>query len=222
MEITKKEFEKGLRGIAKVSMMESTKVRVTMQDTGEQFLITKEDLPPYFPYREGREIKCSLTLDGKTSKVVYANPATGDFKGTFRNFNKEDEIPAPLTRQGAKGAYPAFDAWFTITDGAWKGSAGVKFLNPSLFVKDADGNLGVNGYGKPLTDLTEFLESTGLAGVTIPYSENPLPELHKLALEIGKECTISFLNGKISSISEWFSLEEELAPAPAHELLDEG
>lgn len=211
MKITQssKEFKKGERGIARVRMMEGNKVQITMQESGNPYNITKDDLPEYFPWRTGKEIKCSVTLDGETNAVVYANPATGDYKVKFRNIGKEDKIPAPVTRQGAKGAFQAFDVFLTITEGAWKGACGVCFLNPSLFKKDEEtGNLWIDGYGKALDDLKEFLDVTGLSNLEIPYSENPLPEIQAKAWEMDKEFMASFLDGKVQSLSDYFDLSE--------------
>ena len=212
MKITQssKEFKKGERGIARVRMMDGNKVQITMLESGNSFNITKDDLPEYFPWRAGKEIKCAVTLDGETNAVVYANPVTGDYKVKFRNIGKEDEVPAPVTRQGAKGAFQAFDVFVTITEGAWKGACGVRFLNPALFKKDEEtGNLWIDGYGKALDDLKEFLDVTGLSDLDIPYSENPLPEIQAKAWELGKEFMASFLDGKVQSLSDYFDLEEE-------------
>ena len=219
MKITQsqKEFKKGERGIAKVSMIAGGNVKVTMQESGNSYNITKDDLPKYFPFREGKEIKCTVTLDGETNAVMYANPVSGDYKVKFAHIGKEDEVPAPVTRQGAKGAFTAFDVFVVITEGAWRGASGVRFLNPSLFKKDEDGNLWVDGYGKALTDLTEFLDVTGLSALDIKYSENPLPEIQRLALELGKEFMASFLDGKVQSLSEYFSLDDGFEPQPTPE-----
>lgn len=205
----KKDYKKGERGIANVSIMEGDKIRLTILSSGNEYNLRKEDLPDYFPFRVGRQFRAYVTLDGDSNKILYANPATGDYKSRLHHINKDGEIPAIITRNGADGKYLAFDTFHIITEGSWMGACGVHFLNPQFFKEDEDGNLWINGFGKNFQNLSNFMEVTGVANVNIPFSENPLPEIQKMALEIGKEYMASYGEGKIQSLSDYFSLEND-------------
>jgi hypothetical protein len=68
------------------------------------------------------------------------------------------------------------------------------------FGKDEDGNLAVSGSGSGSDNLFDFLNATGVSGHVLPYSENPLPAIEKIAQEEGKTFKVVVNKGRIDTI----------------------
>lgn len=197
---------KGEFGIAKVTMVNGN-VKVEMKSTDSVYTIKKEDVPEYFPYKDKAVLMAHVTMTQDGQQMLYATPARGDYAAKFICIGKEGEPPVARTNQYGQ----SFGVIVEIKNNAWAGARAIKWFNLQeykegystycVFGKDENGNVKIDGWGKPYEELTEFVTATGLENVDIPYSENPLPAIQKAILEIGKDFLIGLsLNTKSNYI----------------------
>jgi len=188
--------EKGRRGLADVTKLNDTMLRVdfeaTEKEKAESFSVkvTEDSIPEYFPFKNMKvngKTKVSATMNDKGDKILFANPANGEFEGHFNKMPcPEGQQPAPETKPGKKGKdYKQFAVLIEVdamvgTKALWKGCNYWKPFYPN-FGKDEDGNLAVAGQGSGSDALYDLLEATGVNEHTIPFSENPLPEIQTIA-----------------------------------------
>lgn len=189
--------EKGRRGLANVVKLSETTLRVdfeaTEREKAESFnvKITGEDtLPEYFPFKRMKAngvVKVSATMNKEGDKILFANPANGEFEGHFNKIPcPEGQEPAPETKPGKKGKpYKQFAVLIEVdnqvgTKDLWKGCNYWVPFYPN-FGPDADGNLAVAGTGSGSDALYDLMEATGVGDNVIEYSENPLPDIQRVA-----------------------------------------
>ena len=206
-------FVKGRRGLAELVRLDANRARIDFEKTDkekeESFNINVsygEDgtIPEYVPVKkmkDGAKIRVSATMNEDGSSLLFAVPASGEFDAKLDKFvAKEGEQPVPETRKGKKGKdYQTFAVLIQITTGPWKGANYFYQMYPN-FGKDEDGNLAISGSGSGSDALFDFMEAVGVVNYTIPFSENPLPEIQKLALEENRDFRIIVAKGWIDRI----------------------
>lgn len=207
-------FVKGRRGLAELVRLSADKVRIDFEKTEklaeESFnLIVSfgEDgtIPEYVPVRKMKDnakIRVSATMNEDGTALLFAVPASGEFDAKLDKFNApEGQEPVAETKPGKKPgtSYKTFSVLIEIISGVWKGAKYFYSMYPN-FGRDDDGNLAVSGSGSGSDALFDFMEATGLVEQTIPFSENPLPELQKLALEENRAFRIIVAKGWIDRI----------------------
>ena len=220
----KPKLEKGEFGIARVSMFNDSQVKLEMKASGNVFMLTRADLPAYFPWKEQSYLDSFLTLDETAKTVMYAMPARGDYDAKFICFGwKEDEPPTMNTNQYGI----SFSVMSEITTKAWAGSRATTFFNfnekkegyntYNVLRKDENGNVALDGFGKGHDALVEFMKAVGVYDMDFPYSENPLPAWQKAIKEVNRKYIVSLsfnaLKNRMDvSIQSDFAVEAGLSP----------
>lgn len=187
--------EKGARDVGKIIKVSDTKVRVEFEG-GEVFPIeVSETTVPKILIdvlrnkKVGVSLPVDVTLDSTNTKILFVKPLTGTFDLKFIKFYAKENTP-PVIETHTKGnnTYGSFSAVLevqNITGGKstnWRGARfNVMFFDS--FGQDEDGNLLVESKGEASDFLNDFMDAIGVGNHTIPYSENPLPEIEKIALE---------------------------------------
>ena len=199
-------IEKGERGIATLTKLDGNRARIDFVDTGNSFNISVDQggerptLPAHVPFaamKVNGAIQVSATMAKDEPTVLFCNPASGEFKVKFLQFNSpENTPPAPETRQGKKpgSTYRTFSMLSEVVDGRWKGAK----LWSQLYANfgNSDGDLAVSGAGTGSDNLQDFLDaSCGSEWTTLKYSENPLPAIQKLAQDMVKVYSVVVVKG---------------------------
>lgn len=207
-------FVKGRRGLAELVRLDADRVRIDFEKTekleAESFPLKVsfgEDgtIPEYVPVKKMKDnakVRVSATMNEDGSALLFAVPASGEFDAKLDKFNApEGQEPVAESKPGKKAGtfYKTFSVLIEITTGVWKGAKYFYSMYPN-FGKDEDGNLAVAGSGSGSDALYDFMEATGLIAQTFPFSENPLPELQKAALEENREFRIIVAKGWIDRI----------------------
>lgn len=231
-------FAKGRRGLATLVKLSETNARIDFEKIEankgypEQPAVSYElkvsygedgTIPDYIPLKKikpnGR-ISLSATMNEDGSKILYAVPASGYFEAKFAQFvtKTEGEAPVMETKQGKKNSYRTFAAlleitggnWngLTIKDGVWKGAKYYHALYDN-FAENPDGGLAVKGSGSGSDNLADFLDAVVGGGEQIEFSENPLPEIQKVAYEMDTRFNINVAKGWVVSLVMPMSLDEE-------------
>jgi hypothetical protein len=228
--------EKGERGLAMAVKLPGNKLRMDFE-SGKTFHIevSKETLPENFPWdkmSDNKKKHVSATMNEKGDKVLFINPASGTFKMKLQKFvAKEGQEPVAETKPGKKGKdYKQFAVLLEIVEGSWKGTVYWKPFYPN-FAPDEDGNLAVSGQGSGSDALYDFLQATGVGNHLIKYSDNPLPEIQRIALQEGKVFEAVVVKGWVDTIltnldddeeeDEENLAEEEKEPETTHPALDD-
>ena len=186
-------FKKGRRGLAQIVKLSDENMRVdfapTDKEATESFNIKvvygeKGTVPEYLPFKKMKvngKLGVSATMNVEGDAVLFAVPASGEYEARFNKMvAPEGQEPVSETKQGKKGTYKQFATLIEITDGPWKGTNYWKPFYPN-FGKDEAGNLAVAGSGSGSDALFDFLDCTQVVNHTIPFSENPLPEIQTIA-----------------------------------------
>lgn len=199
-------IEKGERGLATLTKLDGNRARLDFIETGNSFNVAVDQtgerptLPANVPYgamKLNGSIQVSATMAKDEPTVLFCNPASGEFKVKFLNFTApENTPPSPETRQGKKAGstYRVFSILQEVIEGRWKGSK----LWSQLYANfgNSDGELAVSGAGSGSDNLQDFLDATcGGEWTTLSYSENPLPEIQKLAQSLKKEYSVMVVKG---------------------------
>lgn len=193
------EYEKGRQGIANLVMLEGNLVRIDFEAGGVSVNLKKDDLPEYCPFLAGQSPKVVITLNKKEDKVLFVSPAQGEFSAKFSKFSgKEGEAPVATSRPGKKGKpYMAFNSIIElIGNKRWDGATYAAMMYPN-FGADEDGNLTVAGSGSGSDMLDDFLTSIGIKDGDIKASENPLPDIQRVAQNLGKTFRVIISRGYI-------------------------
>ena len=220
--------EKGVRGLASATKIGDDKLRVVFEDNKGTFLLTvgEDTLPEYFPFSKMRKegtINISATMNKEGTKILFANPASGEYEARFNKMvAPEGQEPVAETKPGTKGKpYKQFAVLIEIvgvkkSDGitsTWKGANLYKPLYPN-FAPDEDGNLAISGGGSGSDTLYDFLEATGVSNHNIPFSDNPLPEIQRIAQKENRTFKVILQKGWIDMIippmlDDAFELEDD-------------
>lgn len=215
-------FIKGRRGLAELVRLNADMVRIDFEKTdkleAQSFNLKVsfgEDgtIPEYVPVKKMKDnakIRVSATMNEAGDALLFAVPASGEFDAKLDKFNApEGQEPVAETKPGKKAgtSYKTFSVLIEIVTGVWKGAKYFYSMYPN-FGKDEDGNLAVSGTGSGSDALFDFMEATGVVEQTIPYSENPLPTIQKLALEENRMFRIIVAKGRIDRIVAPLSEED--------------
>lgn len=221
--------EKGRRGVAKLVRLSATRARLDFEKVEankkypEQPAVSYnldvsfgEDgtIPDYVPFKllkDNQALSLSATVDSEGNKIMYAVPASGYFEARFDQFvsDSKDAPPTMKTHTGTKNSYRTFGALLEITGGQWNGLnikdgiwKGAKYWYGLYdhFAPNADGGLAVKGSGDGSNNLADFLDATVGGGEQIPFSENPLPELQKVAQAEDRRFFVNVAKGWVVSI----------------------
>jgi hypothetical protein len=237
-------FDKGRRGIAEIVRLNETMVRVDFDATdvlpAESFNVNVsygEDgtVPDYIPLKkikDGSKFPASVTMNKAGTAILFAVPSSGFFEVKFDSFlAPEGQEPVIETKEGKLGkdgkkrTYGKFACLLEITGGTWQGLtikkgvwAGAKYWFGLYdnFTQGVEGGLAVGGAGTGSDNLNDFLDAVVAGGSSIQYTENPLPEIQKLAKELDSRFNVNVHKGWVESISvplsagEMFVDEEEL------------
>lgn len=206
-----------ISGVAKVEIHPTQpKVRVTFKPTveGEKpkaYTLEKEDCPEYV--KSGVFI---VNLSGNGKKMYSIRPVTGIAKFRVKEFIAQKDPktgkakePEPKLHNGKYGPYMTFSVSFEIVEGENKG-----MIVPGSFPFDfIEGQEEIPGQGlqsvlnvKKKKDskyndaLWEFLKATGIAKITLPYKENPLPMLQRYILKENRVFSGAFKDGWMTSL----------------------
>lgn len=152
----------------------------------------------------------SVRLNGKPKKereMLSFYPADGVYTVQFSKFpSKEDEAPAPRTNSGKFGEYKTFMALVKIFGGDYSGCEIPVYLTYNFAPYPLDnGKYGLT-YSKSIekSDPTKFLDTfLGAIGVwdngPLPYSDNVLPMLQKIALKKSAKFKVVLADGRAVS-----------------------
>lgn len=217
-------IEKGEKGEARLIKVSPNKARIKFLESGNEYLIEVKQgdyntegvtLPihvPFsnIPFKNGQtssiSINATMSKDGK--RVLYATPWSGEFEVKFVGFRAgKDQDPVPEVRQGKKGKpFSTFTPILEVVEGNWRG---LRFYNSLYFNFGADENgmLAITGGGEGSDNLADFGDCIGVDFNSIPYSENPLPEIQEKALEMGRTFTVMVVKGLIKSYIAGFNDE---------------
>ncbi len=210
----------GDKGEAVVTKLDDNRIRLDFTETEKSYNFvvsqgnvfeedSKANVPEHFPFKNmkiEKQIRVRATLNSDGSKVLYVNPYSGEYTVRFMKFQSPDENSSPVmetlkgkSKNGKENTYQAFYPFLEITKGVWKGCRlrGNLYNN---FGKDPDdAMLTIVGTGKGSDNLEDFLDACGVEYVSIPFSENPLPEIQKSAIEAGREFSVMLVNGWIEN-----------------------
>lgn len=208
-----KKLEYGKSGIAKMVKLDANRARFDFEDgSSVNFNVVQgniwEDetatLPEYVPFKvmkDNASVNVRVSFEKGDKKVLFINPSSGELKVKFDRFQApEDSAPTWQEKEGkGKRPYREANPFFMVSDGRWKGCVirGRLFDNFGLW--EEDGNTTVYGEGTGSQNLRDFCDAVGFDYSNTPYSENLLPEIQKVAKELGNEFTIVLNNGYIST-----------------------
>jgi hypothetical protein len=196
MERTKKvSNEKGVRGVGALVKLDGNKVRIDFEN-GEpaHIVVSQETIPQILldvieklPVNAKTGVDATLDITG--TKILFAKPLNGTFDLKFIKFwAKEGENPVMETKDGKKGTtYRQFSAVLEVQkitgskSELWKGARFTVFFFDK-FDKNEDGNLTVQTGSESADFLNDFMDVIGAGKHQIKASENPLPEIEKIAL----------------------------------------
>lgn len=231
--------EKGEFGEAYLIKVNGTKARVKFLATENEYLINvvqgnyDEDgvtLPNHVPFLSidpKSPLKVSATMtkesDPKSpdkNRVLYCSPWSGTLsRAKFRGFKTAGENQPPIaeTKVG-KGnkPYTICTPIIEIVGGDWKG---LQYRNNNLllgnskglfFLPDENGMLGISSF-EQAQQLVNFGDCVGGSYFfeSIPFSENPLPEIQEKALELDREFDIQIVKGWIEEYIPPFNIDPD-------------
>ena len=222
-------FEKGEMGLASFTKLDETRARIDFEESGKSYNIavslgTEETntVPPYFPFKAMKpngSLKVRVTLNKENNKVLFVSPASGELKVKFVKFASPEGVPPVPEEKMGKGnkPYRCFGTILEVSEGRWKGCQLYSRLYANFGKDPEDGMLAVSGSGKGSDNLQDFLDATGVNYTSIPFSENPLPEIQEQALENARELSVMIVNGWIENFlsglgDEAFAEAEEINP----------
>lgn len=236
---SKESSEKGRRGIAKLVRLSESNARIEFEKVEanknypEVPAVTYEikvsfgeegTIPDYVPFKllkNNQAMSLSATMDAQGTKILFAVPASGYFEAKFDTFlTKEKDAPIVWeTKKGAKNTYRQADCLIEVTGGQWNGVAiregvwaGAKYwyrLYDNL-TANVDGGLAVKGSGDGSNNLADFLDAVVGGGEQIQFSENPLPEIQRVAKEEDRRFYVNVAKGWIVSLVVPMSLDEPI------------
>lgn len=231
---SKNNFAKGRRGLADVVRLSENNMRVDfyanedMNLPAESFQVSvsfgeEGTVPEYFPFKkmkDGSKVMASVTMDEAGKRMLFSVPASGYFEAKFDKFiTGEEDAPVMESKKGKKNTYRYFDCLFELTggnwqnlqikDGVWKG-AKYWFRLYDNFAENESGGLAVAGSGDGSNNLSDFLDAVVGGGEQIPFSENPLPEIQKIAHEEDRRFNLNVAKGWVVSIVVPLDMDEEI------------
>lgn len=174
-------------------------------------------LPPHVPSAKKLPAnkKYFVSVNGKRDGLSIFVPMTGSVVAKFIGFKKARNQPIAMPQRPRKvegvnregGTYTKdwleFTAICEVIDAPYTGlEIGVKLRY--YFGEGANGLVGIKGQGKHSLKLARFLEViTGDSSkVRVPFSDNVLPALEALLLEIGHPFMIVMANGFADAFGE--------------------
>jgi hypothetical protein len=208
-----KSFETGERGEAVLVKVSDTKARVEFLESGNKYEVSVKQgayddetttIPEHVPFKKmkvGSTLRLSATMTQDGKRLLYASPWSGELQVKFVGFKaKEGEAPVPEEKVGKQNKpYRIFTPILEVVSGTWKG---LQYRNNNLydkFVAHEDGMMAIGGSSESANNLSDFLDCIGVDISTIPFSENPLPEIQELALEANKEFSVIIVKGWIAT-----------------------
>ena len=208
-----KKLEYGKSGIAKMVKLDATRARFDFEDgssvnfnviQGNIWEDEKANMPEYVPFKSMKDnafVNVRVSFEKGEGKVLFINPTSGELKVKLDRFQApEDSAPTWQEKEGkGKRPYREANPFFEVVDGRWKGCVirGRLFDNFGLW--EEDGNTTVYGEGTGSQNLRDFCDAVGFDYSNVPYSENLLPEIQRVAKENGNEFTLVLNNGYIST-----------------------
>lgn len=208
-------FEKGEGGEALITKLDDNRARVDFVESGKSYNIQvvvgnvyedeKASMPEHFPFKAmavNKSLKVRATLDKEGQRVLFVSPYSGEYRVKFTNFagSTDEQKPAPEEKMG-KGnrPYRVFGAILEIVEGRWKGCRLYSRLYANFGKDPEDGMLAVSGSGKGSDNLQDFLDACGVEYTTIPYSENPLPEIEEMAKAAERIFSVMIVGGWVEN-----------------------
>lgn len=208
--------EKGTASLGTMVMMDGDNVRFDLE-SGVTISLKKDDLPKNVKFKPGRSAKVSVTPNKTNTKVIYVNPASGDYEFRFTKFaGAEDTPPTPKEKEGKYGTYSETYALMEITDGVWKGSVFPLKLSMKWLSADEDGNLEVIGDKDYAQRWRDFFDVTGVSAhpEMLRYSENPLPDIQRIAQEADTKFKGVVVRGWIETIYSNLEADDDFDDEP--------
>lgn len=204
--------KKGWMGLATATKLNETNLRLDGEGVTFTIKVNQSEemeertVPPSFPWKNlglNKKTSVKVTMNEAGDKVLFVSPGSGTFPVKFLKFpSPEGVAPAPETFEGKKGKKPyrAFGAMFEIQKpNVWAGTGLWARFYPN-FGKDEGGLLAIAGEGSGSDSLANLLEATGVAKHEIQFSENPLPEIQKIAQEEATTFDVVIQKGWIDMI----------------------
>lgn len=186
---------------------EKSMVKVRFADEEKSRKFDLDECPDYI---QNGEWVVNLNMDEQG--VHSIKPINAISKAKFIRFtSRQNEPPAPVTKTSTfppHNPYLAFTAVFGLTEAKYKGMEVTAFFH-YLFEKDSNGMTTLQGKGKNLDFLANFLDCFGLLDVEFEFRDNLLPVLQKKLLKADKEVELVIRNGYIEEIRKLLSLAEE-------------
>lgn len=185
--------KKGWMGVASATKLNDTNLRIDGEGVTFTIKVNQSEkmdertVPISFPWKNMKQDKktsVKVTMNKAGDKILFITPGSGTFPVKFLKFPSAEGVPpAPETFEGKKEPYRAFGAMFEIQKpNPWAGTGIWARFYPN-FGKDENGMLAVAGDGSGSDMLANLLEATGVANHEIPWVENPLPQIQKIAQE---------------------------------------
>lgn len=208
-----KKLEYGKSGIAKMVKLDANRARFDFEDGTEvPFIVVqgniwedeKATLPEYVPFKimkENAYINVRVSFEKGENKVLFINPSSGELRVKFDRFQAPEDSAPTWTEKKGKGdrPYRMTNPFLSVVDGRWKGCTIRAQIYDNFGLWQEDGNTTVYGEGTGSQNLRDFCDAVGFDYSNTPYSENLLPEIQKVAKELGNEFTIVLNNGYIST-----------------------
>lgn len=206
----------GKSGEATIVKLDSGKVRIDfLKDDSNVVLVPVQgdvfeenstaNVPDFVPLKrmkvdDKKGVRVAMNEDN--TKILYINPLNGEQTVKFVGFQSNGkDVPPTMTsliKTGDNGQYTSveFYSFLEIMEGAWKGCK----LRATLYDKfgaDDAGNMVIFGTKKWSEKLMDFCDCIGVDLEAIKYSENPLPEIQKIALENENIFQVNLLKGYV-------------------------
>lgn len=234
-------IEYGTGGEATLTKLDDKRARIDFAEgktvnlsvvQGNVFEDEKATLPDYVPFKSmasNKSINVRLSMEKGDKRVLFINPLSGELRVKFVRFQAPEGSEPVWVEKPGKGKRPYREAnpFVEVIDGRWKGLIirGRLFDNFGLW--EEDGNAVVYGEGSGSTNLKDFCACVGYEYWNLPYSENLLPEIQRVALENDNEFSIMLVKGYIQTWAPGYNEDdtfvdatEEPATSSAEDLLE--
>ncbi len=218
---------------ARIDFAEGKKVELQVVQ-GNVFEDETTTLPEYVPFKAmavNKSIPVRLSMEEGDKRVLFINPLAGEFKVKFVRFQApEGSEPVWVEKQGkGKRPYREANPFVEVTEGRWKGLTIRGRLFDNFGEWKEDGLTTIYGEGTGSENLRDFCSCVGFNYWEVPFSENHLPEIQKIALEKENEFSIILVKGYVAN---WVAgldeedvygdtPEEKDAPSAAENMLGE-
>lgn len=186
---------------------------------GNVFEDDKATLPDYVPFKSmaaGKSLPVRVSMEKGDKRILFINPLSGELRVKFVKFQAPEGSDPVWVEKAGKGKRPYREAnpFVQVIDGRWKGLTirGRLFDNFGLW--EEDGNTVIYGEGTGSTNLKDFCACVGYEYWNLPYSENLLPDIQKVALKNDNEFSIMLVKGYIQTWTPGFDEEDTFVDSP--------